>query len=75
MKASAASPFRGHTSWGEKLAQNQSALFSARTPLGRSTKIVLFSIGAVLPLGAVIWALLLSHGLRVQRALSVKSLN
>jgi hypothetical protein len=75
MKASAASPLRGYTSWGKKLAQNQSALFSARTPLGRSTKIVLFGLGAVLPLGTVIWALLLSHGLRAQRASTVKPVN
>jgi hypothetical protein len=75
MKAIAASPSRGHTSWGERLTQNQSALFSARTPLGRSTKIVLFGIGAVLPLGTVIWALLLSHGLRAQRASAAKPLN
>ncbi|GHU19120.1 hypothetical protein FACS189475_05760 [Betaproteobacteria bacterium] len=75
MKAIAASPSRGYTSWGKKLIQNQSALFSARTPLGRSTKIVLFGVGAVLPLGTVIWALLLSHGLRAQRASSEKSIN
>jgi hypothetical protein len=75
MKAIAASPSRGYTNWGKKLNLNQSALFSARTPLGRSTKIVLFGIGAVLPLGTVIWALLLSHGLRAQRASAVKPVN
>jgi hypothetical protein len=73
MKASAVSRLRGHMNWGEKLIQTQGALFSARTPLGRSTKIVLFGIGAVLPLGTLIWALLLSHGLRAQRDSSVKS--
>jgi hypothetical protein len=75
MKASAASQSRGHMSWGKKLTQTQGALFSARTPLGRSTKIVLFGIGAVLPLGTVIWALLLSHGLRAKHASAAKSDN
>jgi hypothetical protein len=75
MKASAASQSRGYVSWGEKLAQTRVALFSARTPLGRSTKIVLFGLGAVLPLGSFIWALLLSHGLRARRASQVKSVN
>jgi hypothetical protein len=69
MKASAVSRLRGHVNW-EKLIQTQETLFSARTPLGRSTKIVLFGIGAVLPLGTVIWALLLSHGLRTKRGSS-----
>ena len=64
IKMSAASPFRGYKFLGKKLTETRGALFSARTPLGRSTKIVLFGIGAVLPLGTVIWALLLSHGLR-----------
>jgi hypothetical protein len=72
MKMSAASQSRGYKYWGRKLTQN-GALFSARTPLGRSTKIVLFGLGAVLPLGSVIWALLLSHGLRAERAPSVKT--
>ncbi|MDR0577420.1 MAG: hypothetical protein LBI87_07780 [Candidatus Accumulibacter sp.] len=67
MKKSAASLSRGYTKWGKKLAQSQDVLFSARTPLGRSTKMVLFGIGAVVPLGSVIWALLLSHGLRARR--------
>lgn len=75
MKVSAASLSRGYKKWGEKLTQSQGALFSARTPLGRSTKIVLFGIGAVLPLGSVIWVLLLSHGLRVKRAAPVKPVN
>jgi hypothetical protein len=74
MKTCAASQSRGYEYWGKKLTQTRGTLFSARTPLGRSTKIVLFGIGAVLPLGSVIWALLLKHGLRVERASSsVKS--
>jgi hypothetical protein len=64
MKASAVFRSHGCAKW--------EALFSARTPLGRSTKMVLFGIGAVLPLGSVIWALLLSHGLRAKRGSSVK---
>ena len=68
MEMSAASLSRGYRKWGEKLSQTQGTLFTARTPLGRSTKIVLFGLGAVLPLGSVIWALLLSHGLRARRA-------
>jgi hypothetical protein len=72
MKASAVSRLRGHVNW-EKLIQTQGALFSARTSLGRSTKIVLFGIGAVLPLGMVIWALLLSHGLRAKRGSPLES--
>jgi hypothetical protein len=47
-------------------------LFSARTPLGRSTKIALFGLGAVLPLGSVIWVLLLSYGARAKRGSAVK---
>jgi hypothetical protein len=73
MKASAVSRLRGHANWREKLIRTQRALFSARTPLGRSTKIALFGLGAVLPLGTVIWALLLSHGLRTERDSLVKS--
>jgi hypothetical protein len=74
MKTCAASQLCGYEYWGKKLTQTRGVLFSARTPLGRSTKIVLFGIGAVLPLGSVIWALLLKHGLRVKRASSsVKS--
>jgi hypothetical protein len=75
MKTSAASQLRGYKNWGKKLTQTQGALFSARTPLGRSTKIVLFGLGAVLPLGSVIWALLLSHGLRAKRGSAMKSDN
>jgi hypothetical protein len=75
MKASAVSRLRAHASWGEKLIQTRRALFFARTPLGRSTKIVLFGIGAVLPLGSVIWALLLSHGLRAKHGSPIKSDN
>lgn len=36
----------------------------ARTPVGRALKVFLFIVGAVLPLGSLIWALLLWHGLR-----------
>lgn len=68
METRAASLSRGYRKWGEKLSETQGNLFSARTPLGRSTKILLFGIGAVLPLGSVIWALLLSHGARARRA-------
>jgi hypothetical protein len=75
MRVSAVSRLRSYTSWGEKLIQTQRTLFSARTPLGRSTKIVLFGIGAVLPLGTVIWALLLSHGLRAKRGSMGESVN
>ncbi|MFT3960844.1 hypothetical protein [Propionivibrio sp.] len=75
MEENAASLSRGYMKWGKKLTQAHGALFFARTPLGRSTKMVLFGIGAVLPLGTVIWVLLLSHGLRVKRASSVKSVN
>lgn len=37
-------------------------MFAARSPLGRSVKIFLFGLGVVLPLGSLIWALLLWHG-------------
>ncbi|MDR3299622.1 MAG: hypothetical protein LBU43_06380 [Candidatus Accumulibacter sp.] len=73
MKTIAASQLRGCKNWGKKLTQTQGALFSARTKWGRSTKIVLFGLGAVLPLGMIIWALLLSHGLRAKRASTAKS--
>jgi hypothetical protein len=75
MKTKAVSRLCGCASWGEKLAQTRRALFCARTPLGRSTKIVLFGLGTVLPFGSIIWALLLSHGLRAKRGSSVKSVN
>jgi hypothetical protein len=68
----AASLSRGYANLGKKLSKT-GAMFSARTPLGRSTKIVLFGLGAVLPLGLVIWALLLSHGARAGHGSPEKS--
>jgi hypothetical protein len=72
MRVSAASLSRGYASLGKKLSEAWGALFSARTPLGRSTKIALFGLGVVLPLGSVIWVLLLSHGARARRGSAVK---
>ena len=48
--------------WLRKLPQATGILFAARTPLGRSAKIFLFGIGAVLPFGSLIWILLFWHG-------------
>ena len=42
-------------------------MFAARSPLGRSLKIVLFGVGVVLPLGSLIWLLLFWHGKGVGR--------
>ena len=72
MRMSAASLSRGYASLGKKLSEAQDTLFSARTPLGRSTKIALFGLGAVLPLGSVIWVLLLSRGMRARRGSAAK---
>jgi len=53
---------RGYTTWVSRLPQATGAMFAARSPVGRSVKIFLFGVGAVLPLGSVIWALLYWHG-------------
>ncbi len=38
------------------------AMFVASSRSGRSLKILLFGLGVVLPLGSLIWALLILHG-------------
>ncbi len=43
-------------------------MFAAQSPLGRSVKILLFVVGIVLPLGSLIWVLLLWHGNAVVRS-------
>ncbi len=52
----------GCARWILRLPQATGMLFAARTPLGRSIKIFLFGLGAVLPLGLLIWVLLFWHG-------------
>jgi hypothetical protein len=64
MKVNAAFLSRSGGKLGKKLAAAPGALFAARTPLGRSTKIVLFGLGAVVPFGSIIWALMLARGRR-----------
>jgi hypothetical protein len=48
--------------WIRRLPQATSLMFTARSPLGRSTKIFLFGVGVVMPLGSLIWMLLFWHG-------------
>lgn len=43
------------------------AMFAARSRPGRSIKVFLFGLGAILPLGSLIWALLAWHGTGVAR--------
>lgn len=50
-----------------RLPQATEAIFTARSSLGRSIKIILFGVGAILPLGSLIWALLYWHGCGVRR--------
>lgn len=52
----------GYAQWIRTLPKATAMLFSARTSLGRSIKIFLFGLGAVLPLGSLIWLLLFWHG-------------
>jgi len=52
----------GYALWMRRLPQATGMLFAARTRLGRSVKIFLFGLGAVLPLGSLIWLLLFWHG-------------
>lgn len=42
-------------------------MFASRSSFGRPVKIFLFGLGVLLPLGSVIWALLLWHGNGVRR--------
>lgn len=53
---------RGYAVKVPGLAQGTEDMFAARSPMGRSIKVFLFSVGVVLPLGSLIWALLLWHG-------------
>jgi len=43
------------------------AVLYSRSRAGRSMKLSLFVVGAVLPLGSLIWALLVWHGDRAMR--------
>jgi hypothetical protein len=53
---------RSYADWVRRLPQAMGLLLAARSPLGRSIKVFLFGLGLVLPLGSIIWALLLWHG-------------
>lgn len=53
---------RDYAIWVRQLPQATGFMFTARTPLGRSVKIFLFGVGLVLPLGSLIWVVLLWHG-------------
>ena len=53
---------RGYITWARRLPQATGIMFTARSRLGRSCKIILFAVGVVLPLGSLIWALLFWHG-------------
>ncbi len=48
--------------------QVSEAMFAASSRQGRSIKIFLFGLGVILPLGSLIWALLLLHGSTVSRS-------
>lgn len=39
-------------------------MLDAQSRVGRSVKVSLFVVGAILPLGSLIWAALLWHGVR-----------
>ena len=68
---------RGYITWARRLPQATGIMFTARSRLGRSCKIILYGVGVVLPLGSLIWALLFWHGrlaiaaIRAQKAWSV----
>jgi hypothetical protein len=53
---------RSYAEWVRRLPQATGLLFAARSPLERSIKVFLFGVGLVLPLGSILWALLLWHG-------------
>jgi hypothetical protein len=48
--------------------QVSEAMFAASSRQGRSIKIFLFGLGVILPLGSLIWALLLLHGSTVSQS-------
>ena len=52
-----------------RLPQMTAAMFIARSRPGRRVKIVLFGLGALLPAGSLIWALLALHGNVVGRSM------
>ena len=51
--------------WLMHLPKMTEIMFAARTRPGRYVKTLLFGIGAILPLGSLIWALLFIHGSRI----------
>ena len=51
----------GYATWTLKLPQATEMMFAARSSLGRSIKVSLFVVGIVMPLGSLIWVLLLWH--------------
>jgi hypothetical protein len=53
---------RDYAIWLARLPQATGLIFAARSSTGRSIKIFLFGVGAVLPLGSLIWAMLFWHG-------------
>lgn len=58
---------RDYAVWMARLPQATGLIFAARSSTGRSIKIFLFGVGAVLPLGSLIWAMLFWHGHGVRR--------
>lgn len=64
MLRNAVSLLRSHAFWDFRQSLATGAMFAAYSPLGRSLKIVLFVVGVILPLGSLIWAMLMWHGHR-----------
>jgi hypothetical protein len=62
----ASATIAGYAAWIRQLPLATEILFAARTPAGRSMKILLFGIGMALPLGIIILLLLFWHGTSVR---------
>lgn len=62
MLQQAATWLRAYKNWLGKVPQATHLMFAARTSFGRATKIFLFGLGVLLPLGSLIWLLLYWHG-------------
>lgn len=58
---------RTYVKWVRMLPQATGLMFAARSSAGRSIKIFLFGVGAVMPLGSLIWALLFWHGSLIRK--------
>jgi hypothetical protein len=58
---------RSYAIFVRRLPRATGLILAARSPVGRSIKIFLFGVGAILPLGSLIWALLFWHGHGIRR--------